>query len=393
MILNLNNKINSIEDLEKNIISKKNRFRLNTAQMREIKKDFSGSNVLIIGAAGSIGSKFVKKIYLLNFRHLFLIDKNENDLTDLNRFLVRKNNPKKINNTEFICTDLNILNLEKFIAENRITHYFNFAAVKHVRSEENYHSLKYMIETNSKNFINEKKSYSFKKFFSVSTDKSVNPESFLGFSKKLMEAKMSKFKKNNKKVFTSSARFANVSFSNGSILKLIIEKLGTDNNIGIPLNIKRYFITHEESISLCLKSLLKENDNHILLPNEKILKRQYSIIEILIKILKYFKINYSFSKKKNFIYIKKFNQKIFLINRNIVGQKNFEEISEESENPKKIKGDKTVLKTPLKDTHNYKYVIKKLNYSKNLSELKSVIRTYQKKSNYKKNKIRLSRSI
>ena len=109
---------------------------------------------------------------------------------------------------------------------------------------------------------------------------------------------MSKFKKNNNKVFTSSARFANVSFSNGSILKLIIEKLGTDNNIGIPLNIKRYFITHEESISLCLKSLLKENDNHILLPNEKILKKQYSIFEILIKILKYCKINYSFQKKK-----------------------------------------------------------------------------------------------
>ena len=77
----------------------------------------------------------------------------------------------------------------------------------------------------------------------------------------------------------------------------------------------------------------------------------------------------------------------------MLGKKIFEEISEESENLKKIKGDKTVLKTPLKDVHNYKNVIKKLNYSKNLSELKSVIKTYQKKTNYKKNKIRLSRSI
>ena len=84
---------------------------------------------------------------------------------------------------------------------------------------------------------------------------------------------MYNFKKKNKKIFVSSARFANVSFSNGSILKLIIEKLGSKDKIGIPLHINRYFITHRESINLCLKSLLKENDNHVILPEEKVLKK------------------------------------------------------------------------------------------------------------------------
>lgn len=396
LISNTNTKdnLNLINYLERQIISKKDRFKLNNGELKEIKQDFLKSKVLIVGAAGSIGSEFVKRMYDFNFSKLFLLDKNENDLTDLNRYLVRLKKKSKINLTDYICTDINTFSLSNFIKENKVSHYLNFAAVKHVRSEENFHSLKYMIETNSKNFLwNVNSKNKLKKVFSVSTDKSVNPQSFLGFSKKLMEAKMYNFKKKNKKVFVSSARFANVSFSNGSILKLIIEKLGSKDKIGIPLNINRYFITHREAISLCLKSLLKKNDNHVILPEEKVLKKQYSIFYLLKKILKLLKISYFISKNKKYILVKKFGQKIYLIEKSIVGQKNFEEIIEDSENLKKNKNDYSTIKTNLRDEYGYAKVIKKLNKCNNLTELKKVIQIYLKLSNQSNKRIQLSKSI
>tara|TARA_A100001011_G_scaffold340724_1_gene373090 strand:- start:219 stop:1415 length:1197 start_codon:yes stop_codon:yes gene_type:complete len=396
LISNINKKNNQnlINYLEKQIISSKDRFGLNNRELKEIKKDFLKSNVLIVGAAGSIGSEFVKRMYDFNFSKLFLLDKNENDLTDLNRYLVRSKKRSKVNLTDYICTDINTFSLSNFIKENEVSHYLNFAAVKHVRSEENFHSLKYMIETNSKNFLwNINPNNKLKKIFSVSTDKSVNPQSFLGFSKKLMEAKMYNFKKKNKKIFVSSARFANVSFSNGSILKLIIEKLGSKDKIGIPVHINRYFITHRESISLCLKSLLKENDNHVILPEEKVLKKQYSILYLLKKILKLLKISYSIPKHKKYILIKKFGQKIYLVKKSIIGQKNFEEIIEESENLKKNKNDNSTIKTDLRDEYGYEKVIKKLNRCNNLIELKKIIQIYLKLSNQSNKRIQLSKSI
>ena len=125
---------------------------MNKRELKRNKKIFK-SKVLIVGAAGSIGSEFVKRMYDFNFSKLFLLDKNENDLTDLNRYLVRSKKRSKVNLTDYICTDINTFGLSKFIKENEVSHYLNFAAVKHVRSEENFHSLKYMIETNSKNFL------------------------------------------------------------------------------------------------------------------------------------------------------------------------------------------------------------------------------------------------
>ena len=197
-------------------------------------------------------------MYDFNFSKLFLLDKNENDLTDLNRYLVRSKKRSKVNLTDYICTDINTFGLSKFIKENEVSHYLNFAAVKHVRSEENFHSLKYMIETNSKNFLwNINPKNKLKKYFPFLLISQLIPKVFLGFSKKLMEAKMYNFKKKNKKIFVSSARFANVSFSNGSILKLIIEKLGSKDKIGIPLHINRYFITHRRVNKLMFKIITK----------------------------------------------------------------------------------------------------------------------------------------
>jgi FlaA1/EpsC-like NDP-sugar epimerase len=196
------------------------------------------------------------------------MDKDENQLTELNRELLLKNK-KKIKKFEFICNDLNLMDLKKFMIENKINHYLNFAAIKHVRSEENLISAKYMLQTNSFNFVpkNFEKIKSLKSIYSISSDKAVNPSSLLGVSKRIMELNLMKIKKKKSSLFVSTTRFANVSFSNGSILKLIVDRLSFKKKFGIPLNISRYFITHKEAVSLCLKSLLNISDGGIIIPN------------------------------------------------------------------------------------------------------------------------------
>jgi len=270
---------------ENKIISSKDRFKLSSIDYKELKNDFNNANVLVLGASGSIGNVFVKKLIKLNFKNLYLVDKNENDLTELNREIILATNNKSLNKIRYICADLNIMDMDSFLKQNKITHYLNFAAIKHVRSEEELVSLKYMFLTNSKNVLPLKKHY-LKKVFSISTDKTVNPTSLLGVSKTLMEKKLSQFKQANKKTFVSSVRFANVSFSNGSILKYAIDRINKKKLFGVPKTIKRYFITHDEASSLCFKSLLKKNDKMILLPNDNILNKEYLIKDLITKILK-----------------------------------------------------------------------------------------------------------
>ena len=298
--------------LKKKIISKKNRFKLSSEQNKEIKKKFYNSNILIIGAAGSIGSVFTLSMINYNFKKLFLIDKDENSLTELNREILVKNK-KTVKKVEFICSDLNLLDLRKIILENKINHYLNFAAIKHVRSEENYVSSKYMYQTNSKNFLPNglRNVKPLKSIFSISTDKAVYPSSMLGVSKRLMELRLMGLKKRHKNLFVSTVRFANVSFSNGSILKLIIDRLVQKKNFGIPENISRYFITHDEAVSLCLKSLLKKNNYCIVVPNKKILGKQTLIFTYLLKILKILKIKVK--RKINFFQRNQTLQKIYLV--------------------------------------------------------------------------------
>ena len=197
-------------------------------------------------------------------------------LTELNRDLLLFKNFKK-SKSKFICSDLNSIDITDILLKEKVEFYLNFAAIKHVRSEENIQSIKYMIKTNSINFI-PKQLINLKKIFSISTDKSVNPSSILGLSKDLMEMNLSKFKKNN--IFVSSVRFANVAFSNGSILKYVVDRVIRKKNFGVPKNIKRFLLTHREASSLCFKSLLKRNNRKIVIPNPEILSKDYLITDV-----------------------------------------------------------------------------------------------------------------
>ncbi len=310
-----------ISFLEKKIISKKNRFEITKKEQIEIKKLLHKENILITGTCGSIGSAFTKKILNFNYKNLYLLDKNENSLTDLNREILI-NYKVPIKKIKFICSDITSLNIDEFLLKNKITIYLNFAAVKHVRSEENLESIKYMFRTNSQKFCPSKKCQ-IKTFFSVSSDKAVKPNSILGVSKYLMEQNLAEFSVKFPSVSVSSARFANVAFSNGSYLEYIKNRIDQKITFGLPMKISRYFITIDEAISICLKSILKKNKNQIMIPSAKLIKKDVKL-EVLVKeILNIYGYKIYFTNK-----ILKVNSKYFPVipnHNNLEGQKNFEE--------------------------------------------------------------------
>ncbi len=320
------------KNIERNVISKINRFEINKEDLRELKKTFRGKTILISGASGSIGSQFSKDIfkYELKLKKIIFLDKDENTLTELNRELLVLKNFKKVEK-EFICVDLNSTDIGDLLNKENVEFYLNFAAIKHVRSEENVHSIKYMFKTNSINFAPKKK-HKLKKIFSISTDKTVNPSSILGVSKNLMEIHLSKFK--SKDTFVSSVRFANVSFSNGSILKYVVDRIRQKKEFGVPENIKRFFITHSEASSLCFKSLLIRNNNKIIIPNPRILNKDFLIKDLTERIILNFKLNPKFYKNKNKILTNNYkNKQCYVLLTSVSdGQKTYEELFSENEN-------------------------------------------------------------
>ena len=379
------------KSFEKEIISKFNRFKINKKDLNELKKSFKNKVVLISGASGSIGSQFSKDIfkYNLKIKKIIFLDKDENMLTELNRELLLFFNFKKIN-TEFVCSDINSMDISNFLLKNKVQFYLNFAAIKHVRSEENIQSIKYMFKTNSINFV-PRKLIHLKKLFSISTDKTVNPSSILGISKYLMELNLGKFK--NKNIFVSSVRFANVAFSNGSILKYVVDRLVQKQNFGVPENIKRFFITHSEASNLCFKSLLKRNNKKIVIPNSKTLNKDYLITDLVKKINKKFNYSTKFYKKNKFT--NNYKKKICYVLLTAIsdGQKSFEEFVSTKEN---ILDDidKSVSKVPLPTSNTkVKAILGKILNIKNIEKLKKYLSKEFKYYKPPKKYIKVSQTI
>ena len=336
------------ENLYKNFedltISKINRFKISSKDLNELRASFKNKIILVSGAAGSIGSQFSKDIfnYNLKIKKIIFLDKDENMLTELNRELLLNKNFKKANR-EFICSDINSIDISNLLIIKKVNFYLNFAAIKHVRSEENIQSLKYMFKTNSINFA-PKKFVNLKKIFSISTDKTVNSSSILGVSKSLMEMKLSEYKKKN--IFVSSVRFANVAFSNGSILKYIVDRLMQKKEFGVPKNIRRFFITHREASNLCLKSLLKRNNKKIVIPNPKTLNKDYLITDLTARITKKFNFTPKFYKTNKLIKNYKNGICNILLTTISDGQKPFEEFVSKKEFVMKD-SDKSICKVDL----------------------------------------------
>lgn len=224
------------------------------------------SAFLVIGGAGSIGQAVTKEIFKRNPRKLHVVDISENNLVELVRDI--RSSLGYING-EFKTFALDIASpiYDAFIAsDGKYDYVLNLSALKHVRSEKDPFTLMRMIEVNILNTIktiNQSYDSNAKKYFCVSTDKAANPVNMMGASKRIMELFLMR---ESLKIPISTARFANVAFSDGSLLHGFNQRIQKKQPIVAPNDIKRYFVTPEESGQLCLMSCLLGQNKEIFFP-------------------------------------------------------------------------------------------------------------------------------
>ncbi len=226
----------------------------------------AGARLLVIGAAGSIGSAFVKEAVRWSLGGLRLIDPSENNLVELVRDL-RASGLELPLDFATSAIALGSVEFDHFLAaQGSFDYVVNFAALKHVRAERDPFTLMRMIDVNllaldglllglAKNPPH--------RFFSVSSDKAVNPANLMGASKGLMEQVMWL---RSAEVPAVTARFANVAFSDGSLLYGFERRLAKRQPISAPVDVKRYFISHQEAGQLCLLACVSGNNREIYIP-------------------------------------------------------------------------------------------------------------------------------
>jgi FlaA1/EpsC-like NDP-sugar epimerase len=248
--------------------------------------NIKGNNILVIGGAGTIGSSYIKQILKYKPSKITVVDINENGLTELTRDL-RSSNLMDYN-PDYITYPVNLLSdtFDKIFNSDTWDVVANFSAHKHVRSEKDKISVEALIKNNVYGAIKLLKlceSNPPKYFFSVSTDKAANPVNIMGASKSLME-KLILSKKDKFRV--STARFANVAFSNGSLLDGFIYRLNKKQPLSCPSDIKRFFVTPEQSGQICLLATFLGDTGNIFFPKLDFHKDQIYFKEIALDFLK-----------------------------------------------------------------------------------------------------------
>jgi FlaA1/EpsC-like NDP-sugar epimerase len=229
-----------------------------------------GASFLVVGGAGSIGSAVVRELFRRDPAVLHVIDTSENGLAELVRDLRASLGYIK-GDFHAYCFDALGSEFDAFTSSLRSNackydYVLNFSALKHVRSEKDPFTLMRMIDVNVfltcklKDFADK---INAKKFFCVSTDKAANPVNMMGASKRIMEMFLSD---NPSATPVSTARFANVAFSDGSLPQAWTQRLAKQQPIAAPNDVKRYFVTPQESAYLCLFSILQGADREIFFP-------------------------------------------------------------------------------------------------------------------------------
>ena len=235
----------------------------------ELSGQIKGRSLLVIGGAGSIGAAFIKAILPYKPASLYIIDYNENGLTELTRDL--RSSPLPVPPVyKSYAIDFGAEVFRKiWKREGPFQIVANFAAHKHVRSEKDHYSIEAMIRNNvisGKMLLDMMTEQPPERFFSVSTDKAANPVSVMGATKKLMEGVIRSYS-NLLPVVT--ARFANVAFSNGSLLDGFLKRIARKQPLSAPSDVRRYFVSHEEAGAICLLSCIFGNSGEILFPKLK----------------------------------------------------------------------------------------------------------------------------
>ena len=224
------------------------------------------SSFLILGGAGSIGQAVTKEIFKRNPKKIYVVDISENNLVELVRD-IRSSFGYIYGDFQSFALDVGSWQFDAFLERNSDFDYvLNLTALKHVRSEKDPFTLMRMIETNVINTLKTVKwsqNNVVKKYFAVSTDKAANPVNMMGASKRIMELFLMR---EGKKIPISTARFANVAFSDGSLLHSFNQRILKKQPIVAPNDIRRYFVTPEESGLICLFSTIFGDNNDIFFP-------------------------------------------------------------------------------------------------------------------------------
>lgn len=260
----------NIEDFISKHITQRNQSLFNAdllAHATQLEKEISGKKVLVIGGGGTIGSSFVRALLPYKPATLVVVDLSENYLTELTR---------TVRSTEglYVPEDYKTypISYSDPIFERIFLEYkgfdivANFSAHKHVRSERDRYSIEALLENNvlrAKGLLDLLAVYPPSHFFCVSTDKAANPVNIMGCSKKIMEELIMGYGDFFK---VSTARFANVAFSNGSLLYGFIERMMKNQPISAPTDVRRYFVSPDESGQICLMACVLGKNREIFFP-------------------------------------------------------------------------------------------------------------------------------
>lgn len=252
----------------------------------ELKRVVSNSTFLVIGGAGSIGQAVTKEIFKRNPKKLHVVDISENNMVELVRD-IRSSLGYIDGDFQTFALDIGSVEYDAFIkADGQYDYVLNLSALKHVRSEKDPFTLMRMIDVNILNTektLRQSIANKTKKYFCVSTDKAANPVNMMGASKRIMEMFLMR---RSLEIQISTARFANVAFSDGSLLHGFNQRIQKRQPIVAPQDIKRYFVTPKESGELCLISCIFGENRDIFFPKLSEELHLITFAEIAVKYLK-----------------------------------------------------------------------------------------------------------
>ena len=234
---------------------------------QELSKKIYNKSILVIGGAGSIGSSFIKAILPFKPASLVVVDTNENALAELTRDL--RSTKGMYVPVDYITYPMNFASpvFEKmFRKRGGFDIVGNFSAHKHVRSEKDIYSVEALLQNNvlhAKLLLDLLAEFPPEEYFCVSTDKAANPVNIMGASKRIMEDVIFSY---SDKFSVKTARFANVAFSNGSLPAGFLARIAKLQPLSAPSDVKRYFVSPEESGQICMLACMLGNNREIFFP-------------------------------------------------------------------------------------------------------------------------------
>lgn len=342
---------------------------------QKLSQAINGKNVMVIGGAGTIGSSYIKAMMAFKPAKLFVIDTNENGLTELVRD-VRSSKGLNIPDS-FVTYPINFGDpvFEKLFLNEGPWHIVaNFAAHKHVRSEKDEYSIEAMLDNNvfkAEKLLALLAQNKPEHFFCVSTDKAANPVNIMGASKKLMENLIISYSDTFK---INTARFANVAFSNGSLLAGYVERVMKNQPLSCPSDIRRFFVSPEESGQICLLSTILGQSGQIFFPKFDFEKDQTYFKEITLRFIEAMGLTPEICSTETEAIEKSLNPDsktypVYFFESNTSGEKPYEEFYTDDENPDLHTFESLGIITP-----------EKKNLSKTLTSINALKKVFEKEN-------------